>query len=90
MRAEIPRPTLGDLLEVTALIALKDPRRQQRAAARWLVRYLEAIEGATLDDADLAGASLRALGSRHHTQALATLRDMAEEATRRRRAISGR
>ncbi|HEV2591830.1 MAG TPA: hypothetical protein VGU02_08045 [Gaiellaceae bacterium] len=82
LRAEIPRPTLTDLLELTALIAMKDPPRHQRAAARWLVRYLEAIDGATLDDADLAGASLRALGSRHHAQALTTLRDMAAEANR--------
>jgi hypothetical protein len=83
LRAEIPRPTLGDLLELTALIAMNDPRRHQRTAARWLVRYLDAIDGATLDDADLAGAALRALGSRHHGQALATLRDMADEAHRR-------
>lgn len=80
LRGEIPRPTLMDLLEVTTLIALKDPRRHQRAAARWLVRYLDAIEGATLDDANLAAAALRALGSRHHTKALATLREMAADA----------
>ena len=42
LRTEIPRPTLVDLLEVTALIAQKDRRRHQRVAARWLARYLGA------------------------------------------------
>jgi len=84
LRSEIPHPTLVDLLEVTALIALKDPRRHQRAAARWLAHYLASQRGVTLDDAELAAAALRALGGRHHAHALAALRDMAEEATRRR------
>ena len=84
LRAEIPRPTLVDLLELTALIAQKDPKRHSRVAARWLLRYLGAVDDATLEDAALAGAALQALGSRHHAHALSTLSDMAEEASRRR------
>jgi hypothetical protein len=34
LRAEIPRPTMRDLLEITALIAEKDPGRFSRVAAR--------------------------------------------------------
>jgi hypothetical protein len=51
-------------------------------AARWLLRYLEAVEDATIDDAAFATACLQALGGRHHEHALAALRDMAQQATR--------
>jgi hypothetical protein len=85
LRTEIPRPTLIDLLDLTALIAFKQPERYARVAARWLLRYLEAVEDATVDDAALTASLLQALGGRRHAQALAMLRDMAEEATRRRR-----
>ena len=85
MRTEIPRPTLTDLLELTALIALKAPHRHARVAARWLQRWLEAFADATIDDVALAAAALQALGSRHHAHALSTLRAMAEEATGRGR-----
>jgi hypothetical protein len=82
LRVEISRPTLVDLLELTALIALKEPQRHPRVSARWLQRWLEAHPFATLYDAAFAVASLQALGSRHHQQALSALRVMAEEATR--------
>jgi hypothetical protein len=81
LRVEIPRPTMLDLLELTALIAVKDPRRHSRTAARWLQRWLDAVGDATLDDVDLAAANLRALGGRHHEHALVALRDIAERAT---------
>jgi hypothetical protein len=81
LRVEISRPTLVDLLELTALIALKEPQRHPRVSARWLQRWLEAHPFATLYDAAFAVASLQALGSRHHQQALSALRVMAEEAT---------
>ncbi|HEV2592295.1 MAG TPA: hypothetical protein VGU02_10430, partial [Gaiellaceae bacterium] len=80
-------PTLGDLLEVTALIAKKDPRRRPRVTARWLERYLEAANKVTIDEAAFAASALQALGGRHHESALVALRDMAEEATRRRRSV---
>jgi hypothetical protein len=80
LRAEIPRPTLVDLLELTALIALKEPHRHARVSARWLTRWLEAHRFATIYDASLAAAALQALGGRHHRQALVALRALAEEA----------
>ena len=83
LRAEIPRPTLVDLLELTALIAFKQPERFSRVAARWLLRYLEAVEDATIYDASLMTACLQALGGRHHEHALTALQDMAEQATTR-------
>lgn len=82
LRSEIPRPTLVDLLELTALIALKEPQRHPRVSVRWLQRWLEAHQFVTIYDAALAVSLLQALGGRHHAQALAALRGMAEEATR--------
>lgn len=51
LRAEIPRPTLADLLELTALIAQKDGGRRGRVTARWLQRWLEAAPEANIDEA---------------------------------------
>jgi hypothetical protein len=82
LRAEVPRPTLGDLLELTALIAQKDPKRHGRVAARWLQKWLGAFEDATIEDVALAATALQTLGSRHHAHALAALRAMADEASR--------
>ena len=84
LRVEIPRPTLRDLLELTALIALKDPGRRARVTARWLQRWLDAFGDATIDDAALAVASLQALGGRHHAAAVSALRLLADEAGRAR------
>ena len=78
---ELGRPTLGELVELTALIAHKDVGRARRVAARWLFKYLEAKVDATIDDAQLAAACLAALGGRQHIEALTTLRAMAEEAS---------
>ncbi|HZR01913.1 MAG TPA: hypothetical protein VFA81_01920 [Burkholderiales bacterium] len=85
LRTEIPRPTLIDLLDLTGLIAFKQPERFARVAARWLLRYLEAAEDATIDDAVLITSLLQALGGRHHSHARAALREIAEEANRRGR-----
>jgi hypothetical protein len=38
------------------LIARKDPRRHPRVAARWLLRYLEECDDATIDEAAMAAA----------------------------------
>jgi hypothetical protein len=78
LRAEIPRPTLMDLLELTALIATKQPERFSRVAARWLLKYLEAVDDATIHDAAFVAANLQALGGQQHENALTALRDMAE------------
>jgi hypothetical protein len=43
--------SLTDALELTMLIARKDPRRHPRVAARWLLRYLEEVDEATIDEA---------------------------------------
>jgi hypothetical protein len=80
LRGEIPRPTLLDLLELTALIAQKDPRRHGRAAARWLLRWLEQRPDATVEDALFVASQLQALGGRFHSVALEALRDAAAAA----------
>ena len=80
---ELGRPTLVELLELTALIAQRDPRRHGRVAARWLQRLLEQHPDLTVDDAVLVGSTLQALGGRHHAYAMATLRAIADEAATR-------
>lgn len=80
LRSEIPRPSISDLLELTALIALKDARRRQRVTVRWLVRYLEVLDQPTIEDAAVAVAALNALGGRYHDPALMTLRAIVERA----------
>jgi hypothetical protein len=82
---ELPQISLGDALELTVLIARKDPRRHPRVAARWLLRYLEECEGASIDEAAMAAACLAALSGDRYQDAALTLRAMAERATRRRR-----
>jgi hypothetical protein len=84
LRSEIPRPTLVDLLELVALIAVKDPRRHARAAARWVQRWLESEPDATVDDIAYVAVSLQALGGRRHGHALAALREVAEDTRTRR------
>jgi hypothetical protein len=84
LRTEIPRPTLVDLLDLTALIAFKQPERHARVAARWLLRYLQAVEDATIYDASFIAACLQGLGGGQHEHALSALRDMADVADRRR------
>ena len=60
LRAEIPEPSLADLLELTALIALKDPHRHARVSVRWLQRWLEADTDATIYDVAFAASALQA------------------------------
>jgi hypothetical protein len=81
LRAEIPRPTLTDLLELTALIAQKDPGRRGRVTTRWLQRWLDAAPEAKIDEASFVVAALQALGSANHVRALEALRDVAERAS---------
>ena len=80
---ELGRPTLVELLELTGLIALKDPRRYDRVAARWLFRYLQEADAATLADVQAVTVGLSALGGPRHDEALLALRGMAEETARR-------
>jgi hypothetical protein len=83
---ELPPLNLTDALDLTMLIAQKDPRRHPRVAARWLLHYLEECEEATIDEAAMAAACLAALAGDRHQDAALTLRAMAERAPMRRRA----
>jgi hypothetical protein len=80
---EIGRISLVEALQLTGLIALKDPRRQARVAARWLFRYLEEHEMATIDEAAFVTAALVALGGSGHDEAYTALLGMADRASRR-------
>jgi hypothetical protein len=46
--------TLVEAVELTALVAKRDPKRHRRYAARWLWRYLGESEQVTIDDAAVA------------------------------------
>jgi len=69
---------LVDALELTALVAQKDPSRRSRYAARWLTRWLEETPGTTLEDTGIVLAYLGALGGPRHAQAVASLRGIVE------------
>jgi hypothetical protein len=83
---DLPQLNLADALELTILVARKDPRRHTRVAARWLLRLLEEDPHATIDEAVLAASSLAALIGVGHEEAATTLRAMAERASSWRRA----
>jgi hypothetical protein len=70
---ELGRLDLSDALELTALIALRDRQRGQRAGIRWLRWWLGAREP-TLDEAVMVASGLAALGGEGHEPALAALR----------------
>jgi hypothetical protein len=68
---ELPPLNLVNALELTILIARKDPRRHPRVAARWLLRYLEDCHDATIDEVAMVASCLAALlGDRHRDAAL--------------------
>jgi hypothetical protein len=70
--------SLVEALELTALVALKDPGRRSRYAARWLARFLSERPGVELEDAAIVVAYLGALGGTRHTLAVAMLRGIVE------------
>jgi hypothetical protein len=77
---EIGRVTIPEALELTALVARKQPDRYGRFAARWLCLWLEEHEKATLEDVALLVSNLRSLSSREdHSSALAILRKAARQ-----------
>jgi NAD(P)H-dependent FMN reductase len=82
---EIPQLSLLDALELTILIARKDPARYSRVAARWLQRLLEEHPDLAIEEAALAASCLVALPGAGYREAAHTLKAMAETATRRRR-----
>jgi hypothetical protein len=57
---ELPRLGVADALELTILIARKASRRHPRVAARWLLRYLEEVDDATIDELVFAASCLAA------------------------------
>jgi hypothetical protein len=80
---ELGRPTLVELLELTALIARKDPRRFERVSARWVFRYLQEDAGVRLADVQAVVGCLAALGGPRHDEVLLALRGLAEDVARR-------
>jgi hypothetical protein len=84
---DLPQLSLVDSLELTVLVARKDPGRHPRVASRWLLRYLEEDPHATIEEAALAASCLIALTSAAHQEAAQTLRAMAGRATSRRREL---
>jgi hypothetical protein len=85
---ELPPLDLNDALELTIVIARKDPRRHPRVAARWLLRYLEECNEATIDEVAMLASCLAALAGDRYQDAALALRAIAERATSRRRARS--
>ena len=75
---EIGRVTIAEALELTALVARKQPHRYGRFAARWLCLYLEEHEKATLEDVALLVSNLQSIATpKDHAPALAILRKAA-------------
>jgi hypothetical protein len=70
--------TIAEALELTALVARKQPDHYGRFAARWLCLWLEEHEKATLEDVALLVSNLGALEApKDHAPALAILRKAA-------------
>jgi hypothetical protein len=78
---EVGRITLDEALDLTLLIARKEPRQHPRVAARWLRRYLEEHPQVTIAEAAFAAGCLVALGGESHDEAARALRAMAERAS---------
>jgi hypothetical protein len=71
---DLPQLSLSDALDLTMLVARKDPRRHQRVAARWLQRFLEEHPDVTIEEAGLAASSLAALPDVGYLRAAQTSR----------------
>ena len=76
MARELGRISLAEALELTILIARKEPRRLPRVAVRWLERYLKECEPG-LPDVALAVSALSALTAEQPTEAVRVLRALA-------------
>ena len=63
---------MAEALELTILIARKEPERLPRVAVRWLERYLQECER-TLAQVALAVSALSALGQDQPTEAIRVL-----------------
>jgi hypothetical protein len=74
--SEIGHVSLAEALELTALIAEKEPSRHGPFAVRWLMRYLHERDP-TIDEIALVVGSLVALPGPGRGAALSALRDLA-------------
>jgi hypothetical protein len=74
---EIGNLTLEEALKLLFLYAEKDPVRYERAALRWLVRYLTEGKQVTLLSAHLALSALGELGAGDGRQAAKLLTELA-------------
>jgi len=78
---EIGRVTIAEALELTALVARKQPHRYGRFAARWLCLWLEEHEQTTLEHVELLVSNLRSLATpKDYASSLAILRKAARPA----------
>jgi hypothetical protein len=66
---ELPRLGLADALELTVLIARKEPRRHPWVAARWFLRYREEDDEVTIDELAFAASCLAALTGNGYEEA---------------------
>jgi hypothetical protein len=74
---EVGAIDLREALELTALIAERDRPRSERYTVRWLSRYLDSANTATINDVAFVVACLAALGGPRHAEALEVLRAVA-------------
>ena len=72
---ELGRISLAEALELTILIAKKEPKRLPKVAVRWLQRYLEEQE-ATLEEVALVVGALCALPGEKRSEATRLLRSL--------------
>jgi CHAD domain-containing protein len=74
---DLPVISLADALELVLLAAEKDPATFDRAAARWLGRYLGEVRDADLAEAALVLGALEVLPGKHHAAGRDTLLSLA-------------
>jgi hypothetical protein len=75
MARELGRIRLAEALELTILIARKEPKRLPRVAVRWLERYLQECEP-TLSDVALAVSALSALPHEPRRESVSVLQSL--------------
>lgn len=88
---ELPRIELTDALLICLVMHEREPERYERAAARWVARFVTERPDATLLDVELAAACLRSPG-RPGAEQLALLCDrhgLRDTATAIRQAVRG-
>jgi hypothetical protein len=54
---ELPSLNLAHAVDLTLLVASKDPRRHPRVATQWLLRSHEECDQATIDEASVVAAA---------------------------------